>query len=200
MGVSSTPYRTGGMRLKTQKHRCSTPDSIAAYLLLLLLLGLATFALLPMTARAGSAESVYELEPPSVKHKQAEPEGGSEVPTPTEVSRERTGPATTTPAEDEPESKAHHRSDSTPPSGGDDHGGGGKPSRTTPQKVAHGPQPQAATPKVSRSGIDTGSGASSPVLPILIALVVLAAISIGAVLYREGRAARRPEGYDQQAG
>ena len=40
---------------------------------------------------------------------------------------------------------------------------------------------------------ESSSGGSSPVVPILIAVVVLAAISIGVVLYRQRKSGQGPD-------
>jgi hypothetical protein len=57
------------------------------------------------------------------------------------------------------------------------------------EKVADGGG--TATPVVHKS--ETSSGGSSPVVPILIAVIVLAAISIGVVLYRQRKSGQGPD-------
>jgi hypothetical protein len=159
-----------------------------------LLLALA-LAYLPTIARAETAsEAVYHLARPGAenegvetapkatappkKHPDPKPKAGGEVPT----------EPTTAPG-GEPESKERHKALPATPgeSGGHPPGGGGGPREgASPKPSAHpesagGKQPEK-TP--TRAEAAEGDGGSSPVVPILIAMAVLAALSIGTVIYR----------------
>jgi hypothetical protein len=170
--------------------------------LLSAVLALAALALLPMTARAEtSQEAVYTPEIPGVETEKPEHTVNSTAPntrglgpkaTPKEDGNASTKPGdeATTRSEEGPESKSDHKHrDTTAAVRGDHHDGGGSPPAeggSSKSPPATGPE---GTEQLGHGPTDVGGG-SSPVLPILIALVVLATISIGVVIYRE----RRPTG------
>lgn len=64
------------------------------------------------------------------------------------------------------------------------HGGKGQGS---PDKASSGALPKHSQPAVQTNASTSSGGSSSPLVPILIAIAVLAAISIGAVLIRQRR-------------
>jgi hypothetical protein len=90
-------------------------------------------------------------------------------------------PAETATAPEEHQTRQRHRSGPPPSSEGGNHPPGRKPGVSISVKQ---PGPTPTKTNTAESG---GGGASSPVVPILIAVFVLAAISIGIVLYRERR-------------
>ncbi|HVV91026.1 MAG TPA: hypothetical protein VHB53_11075, partial [Solirubrobacterales bacterium] len=79
-------------------------------------------------------------------------------------------------------------------------GGGGN--GNTPNGGAAGGKPEGSVSEAHKAGGPTSkgtkashsSGGSSPVVPILIAVVVLAAISIGVVLYRQRKSGQGGSG------
>ena len=88
----------------------------------------------------------------------------------------------------EPKSKEHHRAAATPATkGGNDPPGGGKPGGDTSPNAARQGIGKSVALKSEGPTSTSGSGGSSPVVPILIAVLVLAALSIGIVVYRERR-------------
>ncbi len=135
-----------------------------------------------------SGESIKHSEPkPSTTHHHTKPNASPTAEEPTEATSEPEG----------------HRSHAAPPAkGGNQPPGGGKPkghASPKPSAVTHqdpGKTVAAKSVGPSSSGVKTsGTGGSSPVLPILVAIVVLAAISIGVVVYRERRRGDRPPDY-----
>jgi hypothetical protein len=168
---------------------------------LLLPLALAALALVPATSQANSSETNYhpglpslESTPEATQNPAPKPKGhsgpSSEAPA---SSKPKTGSETTegTP-EGEPESGHRDRSGVTPPGKGGNHppGAGGKQGHGSPQKPAGSERAGAPTKQQVKAGAgvptpETDGGGSSPVVPILIAVAVLAALSVGAVLYRE---------------
>jgi cobalamin biosynthesis Mg chelatase CobN len=155
----------------------------------LALLALASF---PVLAQAEDSAGVqYEDAPPTItvpgktkKAHKSEPENGSS---------EADGHASTAPGAgggsgpNGPGGKGGSPSNGS--SGGNPSTGGG----SGPGQGSHGngstgaqqgSQPATASGKPAAT---TSSGSSSPLVPILIAIAVLAAISIGAVLYRQRR-------------
>jgi hypothetical protein len=155
----------------------------------------------PMSARAGktSSEKVYvipgnaglENEPVEAAPKGTAPPKGHPGPKPMtgEEARAETNPTQV----GEPESRERHEPQAATPGAGGGHppGGGSDPKQgSSPKPTARsrsagstGPtQPEKRPTKVDSSG--SGGGGSSPVAPILIAMAVLAALSIGTVIYR----------------
>jgi hypothetical protein len=156
------------------------------------LLALVALALVPMIARAEtSGEKVYNPALHTIESQGIEKPAHSAKP---KTGKEDTAPATE--PEGEPGSEAHHQSEATPPSAGGNHphGGGGsgkgKPAKASPgpdrkPEESISPRQKVSTPTKATAHGGNDDGGSSPVLPILIAMAVLAAISIGIVLYRE---------------
>jgi hypothetical protein len=151
------------------------------------LLALLMLALSPAVARAEtSSEKVYHVplgeiesapEEAAVHHPHPKPHG-SAIPRP---GGERTETAT---APEEPETRErHHSAPSTPSQGGGHPPGGGSGHKPGPSTS---PKEKGPTPTKTDTA-ENGGGGSSPVVPILIAAFVLAAISIGVVLYRGRR-------------
>jgi len=148
----------------------------------------------PMSAHAEtSSEKVYDPGNPNLKNEPVEvapkgtaPPKGQPGPKP------KTGKeAPTTPA-GEPESQEGHEAQAaTPGGGGHPPGGGGdlkegpspKPVARSRSAESTGPTQAEKRPTEVHSSESSGGG-SSPVLPILIAVAVLAALSIGTVIYR----------------
>jgi len=157
----------------------------------------------PMSARAEtSSEKVYvipsnpgiENEPVEAAPKATAPTTGHPGPKP------KTGkeaPVETTPgSEGEPGSKDHRPHPATGEGGGHPPGGGGGPKEGgSPKPSAHpgstGGKQSEGTPTRAVTG---GGGGSSPVVPILIVMAVLAALSIGTVIYRGRRQDPTPGG------
>jgi cobalamin biosynthesis Mg chelatase CobN len=168
---------------------------------------LAAFALFPVIARAESnSEKVYHLAPPTIKSTGPEQTGKSEARTKshpgTSTTPERDGSTTPTQGEEtavetatederEPGSKERHKSRTAPLGKGDNHprrGGGGRGDGAS-SKASDGPGPDGTSPTRTEASRSDGGGGSSPAVAFLIAVVVLAAVSIGVVLYRERRPA-----------
>jgi hypothetical protein len=157
------------------------------------LLGLLALALFPHGARAEtSSEQVYHLAPPSAKSVGPTKTDHHVTPAEPKPAKQSTKPATE--PQGEPESDERQRSTATTPNKGGDHppGGDGGPGEGASPKPSDGsagtsmsPPPGGSTPSNTDTSENQGGGGSSPVLPILIAVVVLAAVSIGVVLYRE---------------
>jgi hypothetical protein len=173
------------------------------FLLLAPALAVIALASLPPRARAEtSSEIVYPLAHAGI-------ESNGEETTPKEAPKRRRpgpqgtpntshtvtpkngeeSPAETTPgSEGEPGSKDHRPHAATPgkggghpPGGGGGPKEGGSPKSSADPGSAGGKQPER-TP--NRAIGDEGGGGSSPIVPILIVMAVLAALSIGAVIYR----------------
>jgi hypothetical protein len=192
------------MRPQTRWDCSSARSSTRTVLLLPLVLALAVTALLPTIARAeSSSETVYHVPIPKTpgngKEKNDESAAPKKKHTPpgTTPEADRNSPATTeeTDAEaktepaDEPGSKKKRQNGAAPAgpgnhgNGGDHPGGGASPNPSQDQRPTE-PKPTTGAPQIG------GDSGSSPVLPILIAIVILATISMGVVIYRE----RRPTG------
>lgn len=175
-------------------------SSARSFFLLPSVLALLALALFPVVAHAESSSgATYEVEVPNIESKpstgthnsgkSATHHKSSNNPT-AEGSAAETGGTGSEGSEKgngsseghEPKGSSSKEEESHPSTGAGGNGGGNKPngggqgenglSGNTP--VAHTGTPHSSS-----------SGGSSPVLPILIAVVVLAAISIGVVLYRQ---------------
>ncbi|MGH2939176.1 MAG: hypothetical protein ACRDPE_13775 [Solirubrobacterales bacterium] len=192
----------------------------AGFLLLAPALGLTAFACLPTMARAEtSSEKVYHLGPPGLESEGVEATPKA-APTKNRPKPKRTpeahntatpktgekGPAdTTTGSEGEAASKERHEAHAATPGGNDHPPGGGHGQRKggAPKPSADsghtGTRQLVRTPTKVDSSESGGGGGSSPVVPILILVAVLAALSIGTVLYRGRRQDPRPEGYGRNS-
>jgi hypothetical protein len=154
----------------------------------------------PMSAHAEtSSEAVYVIpgnpnlknEPVEVAPKGTAPPKGHPGPKPKTGKEAATATTTTTPA-GEPESQESHEAQAAPPGdgGGNPPGGGGDPKEGASPKpvarsrIAGSTGPTQAEKRPIEVDSSAAGGGSSPVLPILIAVAVLAALSIGTVIYR----------------
>jgi hypothetical protein len=152
------------------------------------LLALLVLALTPAPARAEtSSEKVYVLpsreiesvpEEAAAHHAHPKPHGSATTDTGEELAETATAP-------EEPEAKHRHPSGPPPPSEGGNHPPGRGPGRKSGVSISV--KKVGLTPAQANIAASGGGGGCSPVLPILIAVAVLAAISIGIVLYRERR-------------
>jgi len=166
-------------------------------------LALLALALFPVSAFANAGETVYETEIPSVT---SEPKSGGTEKTPAPHKATNTGKGESDQAhgsnagtgggsegsDEGSGSKGHKKKSSssqeeegnpsTAAGGGGNksggNGGGAEGGSISPAKELDSTQP-------GQNAASKSSGGSSPVVPILIAVVVLAAISIGVVLYRQ---------------
>jgi len=165
-----------------------------------LLYALSVFALLafasfPVAAAADSSNIQYSDAPPTATGKESVKEtpaktskanGGSTNPSNTPGSKEAHSP------EEESPGSTQSKSDAVPvaPSQGGGNGGSGPQSTqhtgSHGSKGGNGAQAGGQTAKPVAASKDKGSD-SSPLVPILIAIAVLAAISIGAVMLRQRR-------------
>jgi cobalamin biosynthesis Mg chelatase CobN len=177
------------------------------------MLALLALVLFPVAAQAeNSGEKVYETEVPSIEsepvHKETpkshESHGSG---TPKEAHGSAAEGTGTEGSSVEPESETSegsgggkHQSggapgggNGNPPKGGG--GNGGKEGSQTggKSKVGVGPG-QKVVKNVSGKPASSSSSSSSPLVPILIAVIVLAAISIGVVLYRQRKSGQGPDG------
>jgi cobalamin biosynthesis Mg chelatase CobN len=106
--------------------------------------------------------------------------------------------------EGESESEGTHKARVAPAGKGGKHPPGGK---HAPSKALVGPGPKSRVNVSSRGEVATpkrveaagNAGGSSPIVPILIAMAVLAALSVGVVLYRERRGDDGADGLDPPA-
>jgi cobalamin biosynthesis Mg chelatase CobN len=190
-------------------HRPRHPRSSARLSFSLLsVLALLAFSALPAFALADSGETVYETDIPKVpkQHKttpkksdgkKEEGKGGPQAQTSNETPSEpesSESPETGTPEESSEEEKAQVNPGTSggdknpPPNGGSNPGNGGNKAETG---VGSSAPAETKTPVVNTQSEQPASkssgGSSSPLVPILIAIAVLAAISIGAVLYKQRR-------------
>jgi hypothetical protein len=125
-------------------------------------------------------------------HRHVQPTTGEEGPTETAIEPEA-----------EPGSEGSHRSHLAPAGKGGKQPPGGN--SATPKRDARpGPKPRTSTPRTGNvprpNQVDASgsAGGSSPLAPILIAMAVLAALSIAVVLIRERRA-DSPDGLNPPA-
>ncbi|HYC82557.1 MAG TPA: hypothetical protein VEB65_12265, partial [Solirubrobacterales bacterium] len=108
------------------------------------------------------------------------PEGGRE--SQTAPAKPGTGPeeAETSPGEGEPEGK-HAEGPGGSGGAGSNGPGGGK------GRIGIAQERALSGPAAPLAGFAQPGGGSSPLVPILVAVAVLAALSVGAVLYRQRR-------------
>jgi cobalamin biosynthesis Mg chelatase CobN len=176
------------------------------------LLALAALLLAPSAAFAcegTSGEITYcphvpEIKTESPKHEKSPTKHHhAKPPTHHSTSPKSEEPTETTEPETEPHSGEGHHSKVAPAGKGGNHPGGGKPGSQASSKPQsdHISSAKVVTPKTSGGPTTKGvpasasTGGSSPVLPILVAIVVLAAISIGVVVYRERKGGDGQAGY-----
>jgi hypothetical protein len=182
------------------------------YLTATLALALAAVALFPALARAGSSEVVYPHPGQAVNN----PFEARKKPDPSPKGHPGPGPSTTSPAPNKPtvetettepssepegEAEAGNRrqSKAAPPNkpGNRPPGGGshqGPKTEAKPSGSAQNPDRSSRSgglhPQPTATGVNASdtSGGSSRVVPILIAVALLAALSIGVAIYRDRRA------------
>jgi cobalamin biosynthesis Mg chelatase CobN len=166
----------------------------------LLLLALALLLASPAFAGAEtSSEVVYPLGNPNLESHSPTKPAETKKPTPHHakptVTHHSTPPTTgeestetATEPTAEPKTKEHHRAAAAPAAkGGNQPPGGGKPGGDASPKAAHQGIGKSVALKSEGPSSTSGTGGSSPVVPILIAILVLATLSIGVVVYRERR-------------
>lgn len=174
--------------------------SARLYFPLLSVLALVVFACLPALAQAECTDSScaqYEVEIPSPTGKKPKPgkPGGSEKEPQAEISTQGEGGKKNggeTPSGEENSEETEEGKGTAPP--GKDNGGGGSsgdksgsPGGNAGQGGEKLGQSEALPGTASGQQASHSSGGSSPLVPILIAVAVLAAISIGALIYRQRR-------------
>jgi cobalamin biosynthesis Mg chelatase CobN len=149
-------------------------------------LALLAFACFPVLAQAH--ETVYDPEPTNLPSEERAPthhknlEQGESSPQAHSSGTPGGGSPETGPGSSE-KGASQESNPSTPGGGGQGQGKGGN-GGANPQQAGGGIQ--SAKP-VAHSTESSGDGSSSPLVPILIAVAILAAISIGAVLVRQRR-------------
>jgi hypothetical protein len=185
-------------------HRCSRRSSARSFFLLPLVLALLALAVFPVFAHAGGIPE-YEVE----KNETELPHSNTTVKPKSQGSQHHASP-TNPPAEGSdvgggkgsksnsgsPEEKESERSSGggggSHSSGGGDHSGGGNPNSQSQSEGKISGAEKVATSSGKPASSSSGGG-SSPIVPILIAVVVLAAISIGVVLYRQRKDGSGPD-------
>jgi cobalamin biosynthesis Mg chelatase CobN len=177
-------------------------------------LALLALALFPVLAHAESSSgTVYTPEVPTVPTKEpTKPKTPTEKPPSTHkshnnaqakgsVAENGAGESSVEPEEEEGSEEGQGKSGGTgggggngnPPRGGGGEGGGNS-SKGGGGKPADGISPAKEVAKAQpAANVSESSGGSSPVVPILIAVAVLAAISIGVVLYRQRKSGQGPD-------
>ncbi|MBS1863910.1 MAG: hypothetical protein JSS68_19605 [Actinobacteria bacterium] len=172
------------------------------------MLGLLALALFPVAANAECSTAsciTYEVEEaphvnePTTKPKEHKSSAHHE--SSNNAKAEGSGAKVGTGSSGEPESKESeesHKSGATsnggsnnPPKSGGGEGGGGPKSGN---EAGAQSKDNIANSKPLPTESHASGGGSSPVVPILIAVAVLAAISIGVVLYRQRRSGAGPDG------
>jgi cobalamin biosynthesis Mg chelatase CobN len=130
-----------------------------------------------------------EGENPSTPHKhppvaKAADNGGASTPT-GKASKPASGGET-----DESSENGSSKEGGAPATGNGGGTGQGKPGGSANNGST--PQAQHGGQNAGTSATHSSSGSSSPLIPILVAIAVLAAISVGAVMYRQRRQRRGP--------
>jgi cobalamin biosynthesis Mg chelatase CobN len=160
-------------------------------------LALLALAVFPVFAHAGGIPE-YEVEnetelPESHTTVKPKSHGGQHHASQTEPEAHSSAVETEKGSKPKPESSQEPESESTAtgggggggkgPNGNGGHHSGGNKSNAKPESNVSGAKKVATTQ--SGKPASSSSGGSSPLVPILIAIAVLAAISIGVVLYRQ---------------
>jgi cobalamin biosynthesis Mg chelatase CobN len=175
-------------------------------------LALLALALFPVLAHAEtSAGATYTPEVPSVETKEPTTKTKTEKASSThsssnkakaEGSAVKTGGTESSVEPEEDESEEGQKSsvgtggnggNSNPPRGGGGEGGGSPKAGGTAKSADGISGAKAVANKNPGANVSESSGGSSPVVPILIAVAVLAAISIGVVLYRQRKSGQGPD-------
>ena len=187
-------------------------SSARSFFLLPLVLALLALVAFPVFAHAAGIpqyevnEEETHIQRESVKPKPSEgqPSSGNETQKKAKGSGAKGATGTNEPSEEEGSSHggtAGGTSEGGGTSGGESGKSGGKPSGAaeaegkigSSQEVAGGGTSEAPG-KPAPSQSTSGGGSSSPVVPILIAVVVLAEISIGVVIYRQRKGGTGQDG------
>jgi cobalamin biosynthesis Mg chelatase CobN len=190
----SIPLTLRGMHRPRHRPR----RSARLYFSLLSVLALVAFACVPALAQAECTDSScaeYEIDIPTAggKDKTGKPKG--DEPT-AEASKKGGGGTGSEPSSSEESSEEPEESQGGGVPGKDNGGGGSGDKNSSPgggnatggkegldgSQAVEGPTQQGQAAAAADDG-----GGSSPLVPILIAVAVLAAISIGAVIYRQRR-------------
>jgi cobalamin biosynthesis Mg chelatase CobN len=183
--------------------------SARSFFVLPLVLALLALAAFPVFAHAGGIPQYEITEETSVPHKTTETKPktqGSQQSSAHNNNPKAEGSAAAgeSNSKSEPETESSTESEpkkSAAGGGGNGNGGGNKPGgeggggkstgQAKPENGIEGQKVASAASGVPASA--TSGGGSSPVVPILIAVVVLAAISIGVVLYRQRKGGSDPD-------
>jgi cobalamin biosynthesis Mg chelatase CobN len=208
----SIPLTLGGMQGAPLRQARSS----ARVFLLPLVLALLAVAAFPVVARAAGLPE-YEVEEGAtgIHRETVKPKSGEKETSPTKSESEKkahaseaeestggTGPSEEEETESSKGATAGGNSEGGGKSGGESSKSGGNKSGgqkaegsvAEGQKVANEGSQSGGTPQASESTSDSGGGGSSPVVPILIAVIVLAAISIGVVIYRQRKGGSGQDG------
>jgi len=164
-------------------------------------MALVAFACLPALAQAedctDSSCKQYEVEIPTAggKEKKSKPQNEASKEAPAEASKAPEGKSENSPPSEGSSEEPEESKGTAPGNGGGGNNGptdkgnspGGNGSNQTSTGV--GDEQSLGNPGGTSQGqnVSHSSGGSSPLVPILIAIAVLAAISIGAVIYRQRR-------------
>jgi cobalamin biosynthesis Mg chelatase CobN len=174
------------------RHRFRSPAlRVFSLLSVLVLLALASF---PALADAEGPPPDYVSEVPNETHEKETPKQHASIGGGNKSGNDSSNGGGPTAQASSPEGGKQGSSSGNPSSGGgtgDSKGGGGGADQG--QRNPGNGSSSKATPKlgeeqqVSQPNPSNDSGSSSPLVPILIAIAALAAISIGAVVYRQRR-------------
>jgi cobalamin biosynthesis Mg chelatase CobN len=164
---------------------------------LLSVLALIAFACVPALAQAECTDSSckqYEVEIPTAEGEHKKKPGKSQNEPEAEAStphKAKTGKSEPEGSENGSESEEQHAVGAGNNGGGNNNGGGPSDKGNTPNggnQASTGLEDEKALGSTTQGqNASHSSGGSSPLVPILIAIAVLAAISIGAVVYRQRR-------------
>jgi cobalamin biosynthesis Mg chelatase CobN len=178
---------------ETRHHPARSSGRLAAALPLVL--ALLAFAVFPSLVQADSAGVIYGEAPPTVPGKKKTPT--HEDGTPAHSSNTDTG-GSTAPGGSGGSGDSGGSSAGSPSTGANDNpstGGSGEPRQGDQGKASTGSQQGGSVD--SRQPVSTAQpddqSSSSPLVPILIAIAALAAISIGAVVIRQRRQGGGPD-------
>lgn len=164
--------------------------SWALSVLLLSALALFAFAFYPMLAQADSGEIQYSDAPPTPTGDKALPK--QEPPARSSNSASNGGESAPSNMSESTDTKSSDDSSSVDDSasgsaGKGNDGGTGQSSREAKPQASSGPDAQAPTQPVQAVASDSDDEGSSPLVPILIAILALAAVSFGAMMVRHRR-------------
>lgn len=184
------PLTSRGMHRPRHRPRSSARLSFS---LLSVLLALLMVAALPALAQADSSGIQYETEhyEAGVKPKPKHSNPGGEKEAEAEASQQPKGQKSGSQPPNQKSGEGEEEKSGAVPAGngGNNNGGGGRNASpgggNAGAETGLGNEKPVATTQGEQAS--NSSGGSSPLVPILIAVAVLAAISIGAVLYRQRR-------------